>query len=406
MLPSNNKLRIIVLGYIIRGPLGGMAWHHLQYVTGLAKLGHDVFFIEDSDDYASCYNPLLNTMGIDPSYGLEFADQSFRRLDMENRWSYYDAYSGNWLGPLGDRAAEVCRSADVVLNVSGVNPLRSWTGNIPVRVLIDTDPVFTQVRHLTDPLALRLAQEHTAFFSFGENIGLPGCTVPVDSFPWQPTRQPIDLEAWRQHPPNSQGAFSTVMQWDSYPAREYQGQVYGMKSSSFMPYLDIPQQVQQTIELALGGSNAPRHLLSANGWTVLEPQVITNTPWSYQQYIQRSKAEFSIAKHGYVVSKSGWFSERTAAYLATGRPAVVQDTGFTRWLDHGLGLIAFSTVAEAIHGIKEINGNYDQHCKAARHLGATYFDAREVLSSLIERAHDFNTTPNATTLFCEQRPNR
>jgi hypothetical protein len=381
-----GALRIIVLGYLVRGPLGGLAWHHLQYVLGLAKLGHDVYFIEDSDDYPSCYDPSRGETGTDPSFGLAFAERAFSRLGLRERWAYHDAHRARWMGPCAERAQALCASADVVLNVSGVNPLRPWLTDVPTRVLIDTDPAFTQIRHLSDADARHAATGHTAFFTFGENVGLPGCTIPDDGFPWRPTRQPIVLDAWYASPGPVDGHFTTVMQWDSYASREHHGRPYGMKSRSFEPFVDLPSRVAARLEIALGSPSAPRVELAAAGWSIRDPLEVTRDPWTYRAYLRASKAEFAVAKHGYVVSTSGWFSERTACYLASGRPAVVQDTGFSRWLPTGAGILAFDTLAEAVSGIEAVAADYASHCRAAREIAATYFGSGAVLTELLERA--------------------
>ena len=389
-LPS--RLRIVVLGYIVRGPLGGLAWHHLQYVLGLRSLGHDVYFVEDSDDYPSCYDPARGVVETDPTYGLRFAAHSFERLGLGERWCYYDVHTATWMGPLASRAREVCAAAELVLNLSGVNPLRAWTERAPARALVDTDPAFTQIRHLTDPKAHALAAEHNSFFTFAENIGRDDCLVPADGFAWQPTRQPIQLDAWPITPGPRNGSWTTVMQWDSYRAREYEGQRYGMKSDSFETFVDLPASaaerfvVPPRFEIALGSESAPREYLRTKGWQLLDPLEVTRDPWSYQDFIRGSKAEFSVAKHGYVTSRSGWFSERSAAYLASGRPVLTQQTGFSDWLPTGAGLLAFETMDEALAGMAEIDANYEHHCRAARQLAESHFDARKVLTDLIERA--------------------
>lgn len=208
----------------------------------------------------------------------------------------------------------------------------------PVRILIDTDPVFTQIRHLSDPLALGQARAHTAFFSFGETIGSTNQDVPDDGIRWRPTRQPIVLDAWPVTPGRRDGSFTTVMQCDSYPTVEHRGRRYGLKSDSFDPCLRLPGNHRSPLEAALGSASASRSELAGHGWTVRDPLEVTRSPWKYQRYIRDSKAEFSIAKHGYVVTRCGWFSERSAAYLASGRPVVVQDTGFGRALPCGSGL--------------------------------------------------------------------
>ena len=187
---------MVVLGYVIRGPLGGLAWHHLNYVLCLARLGHDVWFIEDSDDYPSCYDPVRGHRRHRSHDGPRLRPRQFERLGVGDRWAYHDAHSGRWLGAGAPGAVAACRRADLVLNVSGVNPLRDWVAGAPARALIDTDPAFTQLRHIRDPAAREEAERHSSFFTFGENIPAGRSTVPDDGFPWQPTRQPIDLVSW------------------------------------------------------------------------------------------------------------------------------------------------------------------------------------------------------------------
>jgi hypothetical protein len=374
-------LRIIVLGYLVRGPLGGLAWHHLQYVLGLARLGHDVHFLEDSDDYPSCYDPSRDAVDADPSYGLSFTAHAFDTLGLPDRWAYYDAHTSRWLGPAAPRALDICANAELLLNISGVNPLRRWLAQVPHRLFIDTDPAFTQIRHLTDPSAYVLALAHTAFFTFAGNIAQS--TVPDDGIPWQPTRQPLVLDAWPVTPGPPDGRFATVMQWDSYRSRDYAGRRYGMKSDSFVPYADLPARTGPRLELALGSATAPRESLEAKGWLLRDPRPPTRDPWEYQRYIRQSKAEWSVAKHGYVITNSGWFSERSAAWLASGRPVITQDTGFSRWLPTGAGLLPFTTPEEALAAIEEIDRHYEDHCHAARELAATHFDSDTVLSELL-----------------------
>ena len=385
-MSETQRLRIVVLGYIVRGPIGGLAWHHLQYVLGLRDLGHDVYFLEDSDDYPSCYDPARGVVDTDPTYGLHFAARTFERLGLGERWCYFDVHTDTWMGPLASRVREICESAELLLNLSGVNPLRPWLAEVPRRAFVDTDPAFTQIRHLTDPNARALAAAHNSFFTFAENITRGDCLVPADGFAWQPTRQPIQLDAWTVTPGEREGSWTTVMQWDSYRALEYEGRRYGMKSDSFNEFIDLPSRAGPVFEIAMGSESAPRDLLRAKGWRLRDPLEVTRDPWSYQEFIRGSKAEWSVAKHGYVASRSGWFSERSAAYLASGRPVLTQQTGFSDWLPTGAGLLSFETMEQAIAGMEEIDGSYEHHCRAARELAETFFDARKVLTHLIERA--------------------
>jgi hypothetical protein len=381
-----SRLRIAVLGYVIRGPLAGFASYHLQYLIGLAELGHDVYFFEDSDDYPSCYDPARDVTDTDPGYGLRFAQRAFDWAGLGHRWAYYDAHASRWHGPSADRALEICAGSDLVLNVGGLTPMRPWFLEIGARALVDLDPVFTQIRHLTDPDARGRALEHTGFFTVGENVGRARAAGPTDGLPWQPTRQPVVLDRWPVTTPPAEGKFTTVMLWDSYSAREFGGQRYGMKSDSFSDFVDLPARVGPVLEVAVGSASAPLDLLRRKGWAVRDSRQPTRDQWTYQDYIQRSKAEFSVAKHGYVVSRSGWFSDRSVAYLASGRPTLVQETGFSDWLAAGRGVVPFSTPEEAARGIEEIQGRYRLHGQAAREIAEAYFDARKVLPPLVEAA--------------------
>jgi hypothetical protein len=383
----NERLRIIALGYIVRGPVGGMAWSDLHYLMGMADLGHDVYFVEDSGDSPwCCYNPRRNTTDTDPTDGLPFARDIFERVGMGERWAFYDAHTCRWIGPCADHNQEIFASADLLLDLGGVNSMRPWMLDVPIRALIDKDPLFTQVGHINDPSKRSQAAQHTDFFSFGENFGRPGCAIPNDGLPWQPTRHPIFLDCWPPTPGNAHGKLSTVMLWDSYRSAEYQGVRYGMKSDSFRPLLDLPGSAGSIFELAVGGASAPRELLANKGWKLSDPLLVAVDPWAYQRYIQQAKAEFTVAKHGYVASRSGWFSERSAAYLASGRPVVTQETGFSDWLEAGCGVIPFTSSEEAIEAIEDLDRRYDHHCVRAREIAIDYFDSRKVLSHLLERA--------------------
>jgi hypothetical protein len=386
-LKNSNRLRIIVLGYFVRWPVGGMAWHYLQFVLGLARLGHDVYFVEDSDEYPSCWDPSRKVMDTDPAHGVQFTQYTFDKVGIADRWAYYDWHRSSWLGPCAQRIGDICATADLVLNVSGVNPLRPWLMDVPVRVLVDTDPGFTQIKHLTETPARELAEKHNRFLTFGENIGREDCAIPDDGFAWQPARQPVVLDAWPVTPGPPDGEIRTLMQWDSYPQREYNGKSYGMKSDSFTPFMRLPSQVG--VPLALAATRLPedtQSLLRRENWRLLNPAGPSRDAWTYQSYIQESKAEFTVAKQGYVITGCGWFSERSACFLASGRPVVAQDTRYSRWLPTGSGVLPFTTIEDAVAAIEEVGGRYDFHCRCARQIADEYFDHRKVLPSLIDRA--------------------
>ena len=383
---ASSRLRIVVLGYIVRGPLGGMAWSDLHYILGLRSLGHEVWFLEDSGDYPSCVDPVEKTIGTDPTRGLGFASALFERAGFGDRWAYHDAHRATWHGPAAEQMRTTAARADVLLNLGGVNPIRPWLEEIPHRVLIDKDPVFTQIRNATDPAAAGLSGQHTCWFTFGENIGRAAARIPPDGLDWQPTRHPIWLDGWPATPPPRAARITTVMQWESYPAREHEDVRYGVKADSFAPYLDLPGRVEPVLELVLGGSEGPRGLLRAHGWRIVDPLAAIPDPCAYRRYVQGSRAEFTVAKQAYVISRSGWFSERSASYLASGRPVVTEDTGFSDWLPTGDGVVSFSSRDEAVEAIEDVQFRYGSHREAAREIARSHFDSQTVLSSLLERA--------------------
>lgn len=378
---------MIVFGYIVRFPLAGMSWHYLQYVLGLRDLGIEVFYLEDSDDYEQCcYNPITHENGTDASFGLAYADRLFRSVGLGDCWAYYDAHEDTWSGPVAEGARDILESADVVINVSGSNPVRDWAQVVPKRVLIDTDPGFEQIRQLTVPHRRELGRRHTDFFSFGENIDKGTAEVPDDGIAWKATRQPVVLRLWEATEAKEGSWFSTVMQWDSYPCREYGGRMFGMKSKSFEDYWELPK-VCEGVELclALAGSEVPREKLRQHGWHLLDATQVTRESEDYRALIQQSLGEFTVAKHGYVVGRSGWFSERSCCYLASGRPVITQETGFSEWMETGTGVVPFEDFDSARAAVADVVERYEVHAEAARSVAEKYFDAEDVLESLLNR---------------------
>lgn len=382
----SERLRIVVLGYLVRFPLGGMAWHHVQYVAGLHDLGHDVWFVEDSGDESwGCYDPLRHENGRDPSTGLGFAAAVFDRLGLPHRWAYHDAHTGRWLGPAACRLPSLFREVDLVVDVSGVNALRPWILEVPRRVLIDTDPVFTQIR--AERGHGHAADAHTSHFTFGERLAAGLCPeVPDAGRAWLPTRQPVVLRLWEPTAGDPAAPFSTVMQWDAYGEEEWEGRSYGMKSRSFRRIAGLPRRCPtERFELAVGG-DVPYDRLRRLGWSFCNPLDVTRDLDTYQAYLRGSKAEFTPAKQGYVAPGSGWFSERSACYLASGRPVVCEDSGFTELLPTGDGLLAYTTADEARAAIEAVCARYERHQRAARDIAVEYFDARTVLQELCEQS--------------------
>jgi hypothetical protein len=387
---AGSRLRIIVIGSLIREATGGNAWANLSYVLGLAELGHDVYYIEDSDDYAACYDPRISAATTDATYGLSFAANAFARLRLDDRWAYYDAHAGEWKGARARDAGALCKSADLIVSYSGMwgNPLREWFETVPRRAVIDGDPGFTQVRNLVDPVFRRRCEAYTAFFTIGANIGKPSCMIPADGFPWETTRPPVSLAAWPYLPGPRNARYTTVMQWETFPRpMRYGGLRLATKSESFRTFADLPRRLGPIFDIAVRSRwTSPDAMLRQAGWGIADVDAISRDPWAYQEFIQQSKAEFGIVKAGYVETRSGWFSERSAAYLASGRPVLHQDTGFPDWLPDGEGAFAFRSPEDVIDAVSRIDTDYDAHCRAARELAVEYFSTDRVLPPLIDAA--------------------
>ena len=288
-----------------------------------------------------------------------------------------------WDGLPADVARDVIAQADVFVNVSLTTPMRPEYLAVPVRLAIDTDPVFTQVRMAHGDAVLGLVPEsHTRLFTFGRPP-LPGARHE-----WLPTRQPVAADLWpvTRLPPVEAG-MSTVLAWQSYPPVVWQGREYAAKDRSFDLVRDLPRRVGVPLRLALGGAgDAPevRDRLRSGGWRVEDGVGATVSTSAYRSFLASSLGEFGIAKHGYTVSRSGWFSERTCCYLASGRPAVVQQTGWSDWLPVGEGLLEFSTTDEAVRAIEELLSDPERHATAARRLVEEHFDAAEVCGALLD----------------------
>lgn len=368
-------MRILFAGIIARYPFGGVTWCSLMYLLGLRALGHEVFYIEDTGEVV--YDPVLDTRSIDPSYGTAYIHQSLEPFGLGDRWSFVN-YDGTYHGQPVEEVRRFCADADLFINLSGGSWFwRDEYSRIPRSAFIDSDPAFTQLAIAkAEPWYVDFFKRFDRLFTFGANIGTPACPVPVGDFTWHKTWQPVVLDQWATDLVPSD-RFSTVMTWKI----ESFADVGGNKDEEFVKYIDLPSRTPQHFELAING---PQTLLREHGWATVDAMGISRNLWDYRDFIQRSKAEFGVAKHTYVATRSGWFSDRTECYLAAGRPALVQDTGWSAHLPSGEGLLAFSTPAEALEGIARINGDYASHARRARELASEHFAAGRVLGALLD----------------------
>jgi hypothetical protein len=370
-------VKILFAGIIGRYPLGGVAWCSLMYLLGLRALGHEVFYIEDTGECG--YDPVQDLLATDPRYATSYIRASLEPVGLGERWAFIN-YDGTYHGHRAEAVHRYCREADLFLNLSGGSWFwRDEYARIPRTAFIDSDPAFTQLAIArAEPWYVAFFDRFDHLFTFGSNIGTPSSSVPVGRFRWHHTWQPITLEDWQTRcPPGDR--FTTIMSWrtDSFP------DVGGHKGDEFVKYLDLPARTAQPLELAVNG---PQALLRSHGWTTIDAMHVSRTMADYRTFIHGSKAELSVAKRTYVETRSGWFSDRTECYLASGRPALVQDTGWSAHVPAGEGLLTFSTVEEAVDGIDRINSEYPRHARRAEELAREHFDARRVLSRLLEIA--------------------
>jgi len=380
-----SSLRIIVTGLIAQYPLGGVVWDYIQYVLGLQKTGHDVYYFEDTEQWP--YNPKEGGVAKDCNYNVEFLSNVMSHFGLEDRWAYCFPWKLQWFGLTDGKRKEVIESADVLINVSGVLARPQKYRSIERLIYIDSDPVFTQMKLARGQRDFEeLVDLHDVHFSFGERLA-DAKGIPDTGHTWLPTRQPIVLSEWHQKKPGRE-VFTTVMNWTSNNDVKFDGKKYGQKDSEFRKFINLPAQASPTIlEIAINAGKTrrtPKDMLKHKGWSVVAPDAVCPDFQTYRDYIQTSKAEFSVAKNGYVVGKSGWFSCRSACYLAAGKPVVVQDTGFSSVIPVGEGVLPFKTEDEAATAIHEIEHNYDRHTAAARAIAETYFDSDKVLGRLIE----------------------
>jgi hypothetical protein len=348
-----------------------------MYLLGLRALGHDVFYIEDTGE--CIYDPEQNTRATDPSYGLRYIDAALAPHGLGDAWAFVN-YDGTYHGRSREHVVEYAKSADLFINLSGGTWFwRDEYARIPRKVFIDSDPAFTQLSIAkNDEWYVKFFRGFDRLFTFGSNIGTPVCEVPTGEFTWHKTWQPVVTALWSTTERPTRDRYTSVMSWTIESFTD----VGGNKDVEFLRFLDLPSRLGPRFELAING---PEGFLRAHGWATLPAMQASRTPEAYRAFIQSSRGEFGVAKHTYVATRCGWFSDRTECYLAAGRPAVVQDTGWSRHLPSGDGLLSFSTPDEAVDAIASIDADYTRHSAAARAIAREHFEAATVLASLIER---------------------
>jgi hypothetical protein len=375
---------VVVAGALAQRPgRGGHAWALLNYILGFRSLGWDVLFV-DRLDAGMCHDAAGAPAPIERSIELRWLAEVMRRFGLDGDWAVL--HDGDALGLSRRHVLARAERAAFVVNVMGYLDDEDVLAAASSRVFLDIDPGFPQMWHslgLADPFA-----GHDAFVTIGENVGTPSCSIPTCGLAWITTPQPVVLDEWLPAPIGS-GPMTTVASWRGpYGPVEYDGVTYGLRVHEFRRFLELPSRVGLACEVALdidGGDEADVAALRSGGWRLVDPVEAAGDPWRYRDYIRRSSGEFMVAKNMYVRSHSGWFSDRSICYLASGRPVLAQDTGFGSRYPTGEGLIAFSTMDEATGGAEEIAADPRRHSAAARAVAEEHFDSRRVLGRLLDR---------------------
>jgi hypothetical protein len=397
VIAVRRPLRIAVTGLAATYPLGGVFWDYLQWALGFARLGHDVLYVEDTGRWV--YDAATTTFVESGEPNARVLAETLKALDPDlgERWFFRDGTGRTFGRPWAD-VVEFCRTADLFVHVSASCWMREEYFAARRVVFVDTDPMYTQasvpgyVDGTVDVAArarIDMLLEHDVFFTFAENIGAPDCRVPTGLFEWIPTRQPVVLDRFEPEAipvAARRPVLTTVASWEpSEKGPVVDGVHHTGKSREFARFIDLPARSRLPLELALSGP-VPVDRLRSHGWRLVDPYPVSRSPWAYRHYLAMSLGEWSVAKHAYVASRSGWFSCRSACYLTLGVPVIVQDTGFGRAVPVGRGVLPFSTSDEAIDAIERLAADPAGHAAAARTLAREFFDSDRVLTRVIEQA--------------------
>jgi hypothetical protein len=392
----------IISGAIANKPSnGGNTWSRMSWVTGLRRLGFEVCFVEQisrtsSVDAAGAVTPFASSVNL--AYFRDVMEQfglaQSSALIFENGEQIHGL-------PLAKLAA-LAQQSSLLFNISGHLTQPDIKNHAKCKVYYDDDPGFTQFWHAASNPGARLA-DHDFYFTIGENIGAPDCPIPTGDIYWRHTRPPVVLEEWpamgsserevgnsnfgeRETINKTFDRFTTVASWrGAFGPVQYDGKTYRLKVHEFRKFIELPRRSGRKFEIALlihASDQKDLDALLAHDWQIADPKQVAGSPDDFRRYVQTSGAEFSVAQGIYVDTNSGWFSDRTVRYLASGKPALVQDTGFSRHIPVGEGLLTFRTMDEAVDGAERIVRDYPRHCRAARRLAEEYFDSNKVIAAL------------------------
>jgi hypothetical protein len=374
---------IILSGLVGQSGVGGQAWAVMQYLAGLRALGHEVVYLEDTGDGTGVYDWEAGGTTHDIDRPAGYVGACMASMGLQDRWIYRSGDEAR--GMSVEELVSLCARADLLIMRAA--PLWHWRPEYALprrRAFIDVDPGFTQVRLATDRAFAGWVGRCERHFTVGTRIGTAGCPVPAVGVDWIHTLPPVALDLW----PAAGGAdathVTTIMRWRGFFDATHDGIEYGQKDREFPRYLDLPRRTSQPFRLAIVGADTES--LERHGWEVVPSWTVTRTPDEYRSFVAASRAELGIPKHGYVAARTGWVSDRSVCYLASGRPVLLGDTGFTSTLPVGEGLLVFRDLDGAIECVERMNEDYPAHRRAARGLAEEYFASARVLPRFLEDA--------------------
>ncbi len=382
------KMKVIVFGILFWYPLAGVTYQFLHYLIGLRRLGYDVYYVEDSGRYV--YDPEINDFSPDASGNIRAIAPILEAYGFRDRWAFRGHYpGGTCYGMSEGELLRLYREADACLNVTGAQELREEHMTIPRRIYVESDPFACQVKVASgDEATIAALGAHHVLFSFGENLGADDCLAPIQRFQWLPTRQPVVMDLWDAPMQSGGSRYTTITTWHNEGKEVmYQGEkYYWTKDREFMRFIELPRLCSAPFEIALGRDEALWRMLEGYGWHPVDSLPVSRDIESYRQHIQGSRGEMTVARDQYVRPRTGWFSDRSACYLASSRPVITQETGFSKYLPTGQGLFGFATMEEILAAVEAIEKDYLGNCQAAMDIAQEYFAAEKVLASLMARA--------------------
>jgi hypothetical protein len=382
-----GKKKIVLLGMMTKIPVAGVVWGTMQYLLGFQYLGYDVYYVEA---HARTPSMLMEQESDDSSaLAAAFLDKVMRRFDLADRWAFHALHDDDrCFGMTESQLKQLYRSAALLINFHGSTvplPEHYATNRL---IYLETDPVELEVElYHNDPKAIAFLEPHCAFFTWGLNYHGPDCRVPLpERFHFYPSPPAVVPKLWATDGDGRGDAFTTIGNWRQHGSVRFQGEVYTWsKHHEFLKFLDLPRRTCQPFELSLSSLAAPeKRLLEENGWKVRDGLSVSKDVDVYRDYIARSYGEFTVAKDQNVRLRSGWFSERSAQYLAAGRPVITQETGFSNVLPTGEGLFGFSKMDDIVAAVESINVDYERHRRAAAEVAREYFSYEVVLKQLLE----------------------